>query len=92
MREREILFLGVGLMVMDVALLLLFLSWFEVCLEVLFELTVYVQVCAAKPLRDQVARPTIRAWWDLDWIGTSWHVVIFAKWTLRPWSAFLSRW
>lgn len=58
----------------------------------LFELTVYVGVCAAKPLRDQVARPTIRAWWDLDWIGTSWHVVIFAKWTVRPWSEFLSRW
>lgn len=55
--------LGVGFMVMDVDVaLLLFLSWFEVCLEVLFELTVYVQVCAAKPLRDQVARPTIRAW------------------------------
>lgn len=90
MRERFFV-LGVGLMVVDVALLL-FLSWFEVCWEVLFELTVYVGVCAAKPLRDQVARPTIHAWWDLDWIGTSWHVVIFAKWTLRPWSEFLSRW
>lgn len=89
MRERFCFFWGCRFYGCGCGVVVVFVV---VCLEVLFELTVYVGVCAAKPLRDQVARPTIRAWWDLDWIGTSWHVVIFAKWTLRPWSELLSRW